>query len=156
MSKRVKTVYEKEFIHGDVADELFNHLRDSIDWDDSIYSRKEKSITRKGKAIDLDSYDDEKLLSVIFLVLEHYNVSIIHGVYLNYYRDGNDFTPVHKHEATNQIIISLGCTRTLTVGKKEYQIGNGDIMYFGSSLHGIKKDTECNDERISIAIFCSK
>jgi hypothetical protein len=75
------------------------------------------------------------------------------GVYINYYRDGNDWTPNHSHPKQVQLIISLGATRTLTIGKKDYLMESGDVAIFGSSIHGIRKEPEVKEGRISIATF---
>src|SRR6185437_2683573 len=53
-----------------------------------------------------------------------------------------------------QCVISLGTTRILKVGKKNYQMGNGDIIFFGSSSHGVLKEPGITTGRISIATFC--
>ena len=75
---------------------------------------------------------------------------------LRYYRDGNDWTPNHTHKDTTQVIISLGTTRALTVGAKSYNMARGDVAMFGSSLHGVAKDTAVLDGRISIALFINR
>lgn len=62
------------------------------------------------------------------------------------------YTPNHTHPGTTQLIISLGCTRILNIGKKSYQMNSGDACIFGSSVHGVPKD-DSKDGRISIAVF---
>ena len=78
---------------------------------------------------------------------------IIFGTYINYYRNGFDFLPSHSHKGMVQMVISLGATRKLTVGKKVYNIKNGDVIVFGSSSHGIPIEPEVTEGRISIATF---
>lgn len=80
--------------------------------------------------------------------------NIIDGIYLNYYRDGNDWAPSHSHPGETQLIISLGATRSLKIGTKTYEIGNGDVIVFGSSSHSIIQDPSITEGRISIATFC--
>ena len=62
------------------------------------------------------------------------------------------WTPNHSHKGTHQLVISLGTSRTLQVGNKDYLMENGDVILFGSSMHGIKPDQSVNG-RISIATF---
>ena len=79
-----------------------------------------------------------------------------YGIYLNYYRDGNDFCPNHSHKDTKQLVLSFGTVRPLTVGKKDYNLKSGDGILFGSSIHGIPQDSDITNGRISIAIFIRK
>jgi hypothetical protein len=62
------------------------------------------------------------------------------------------YTPNHAHKGTHQLIISLGCPRTLQLGKKEFIMENGDAIIFGGSSHGIPRDNSVTG-RISIATF---
>ena len=78
---------------------------------------------------------------------------IIMGIYINYYENGEMYAPNHSHKETYQFILSLGVTRTLNVGKKSYLMKNGDGIIFGSSIHGVPKDSSVNNGRISIATF---
>jgi quercetin dioxygenase-like cupin family protein len=72
---------------------------------------------------------------------------------LNRYRNGDDFTPSHSHPRQHQIVVSLGASRTLKVGAKNYRLSHGDVILFGSSAHEVPKEPECKSERISIAVF---
>ncbi len=49
-------------------------------------------------------------------------VVLIGDIYLNYYKNGTDFCPGHSHRGSRQVVISLGTTRVLKVGKKDYAI----------------------------------
>ena len=77
----------------------------------------------------------------------------IDGIYLNYYRNGSDWCPSHSHKDTKQLVISIGCTRTFKIGKKEYELNNNDAIIFGSSAHEILQDESIKKGRISIAVF---
>jgi uncharacterized protein YjlB len=74
------------------------------------------------------------------------------GLYLNFYENGEMWTPNHSHSGTHQLVVSLGQKRTLQVGKKNYEMTNGSAIIFGSSTHGVPKDDSV-DSRISIATF---
>jgi hypothetical protein len=74
-------------------------------------------------------------------------------IYLNYYENGEMWTPNHSHSGTHQLVISLGCPRTLQVTKKDYRMENGDAILFGSAIHGVPKEVNVKKGRISIATF---
>lgn len=154
-SARITTRLIPALLDTQTADDLFAHLEKNIVWEDGIYSTKAKMVSRKAKAL---SSLDEKLYPVVLLALERFDVDVdkLADVYLNYYRNGKDFAPQHKHPGTTQIVISLGCPRTLNVAKRDFIMQNGDAIIFGSSMHGVVADPDCNEARISIAIFCRK
>lgn len=155
-SQRCKTRYVKALLDNSEASNLFRTLRDNTKWGEGI--RSKKGHTRLAATISLE--DNPIVEDVVVRTLmtlnkdEHLSDYAIHGVYLNYYRGGDDYTPTHSHAGTHQLVISLtdGCRRTLVVGKKEYSMGNGDVILFGSSPHGVPKQ-ETRGERISIATF---
>ncbi len=99
---------------------------------------------------------DEKIKDIIqraYMLLD-INLLILE-VYLNYYKNGDDYTPSHSHPKQIQCVISFGKTRTFILGKKKYRLGNGDVIFFGSSSHSIPK-SKTKRERISIATFSLK
>ena len=116
----------------DTSTALYHHLLYNINWIDGIPSKN--SFTRK-------VMNELKLENIIL------------GVYLNYYVDGKMWTPNYSHPKQKQIIISLGTTRKLFIAKKQYNSANGDVIIFGSSIHGVQKEPEITGGRISIAIF---
>ena len=149
MSQRIKTQHIENFVSNDIAWCLYYTLRDSFGWTDGIKNTRKASTYKIGTYPELDS--------IIFKSLKacfptENDVTVL-GVYINYYRDGNDHAPSHSHYKQKQCIISLGATRKLIVGSKEYQMKNGDIACFGSGSHSVPKDTLCTEGRISIAIF---
>ena len=147
-TKHFKAVFSK-----DVADYYYNTLVNNVKWEDGIKSRRH-GFTRKAKPVSMGENEHvDEIFKFVFDNIE-YKPSICFGLYLNYYRDGNDFTPNHSHKGTKQIVISLGETRILKVGKKEYKLDSGDVVVFGSSIHGVPKDTNITKGRISIAAFC--
>ncbi|CAK7994533.1 Hypothetical protein POVR1_LOCUS57 [uncultured virus] len=150
---RTKTQHYKSLVDPVKATALYNHLATSIRWEEGV--RSKNGFTRLAKAVNLndDPRVDEMIVEV--LVKLGYN-GYLGGIYLNYYKDGQHYTPNHSHKGTQQIIISLGATRTLTIGKTDYAMANGDVAIFGSSVHGIKKEPLVADGRISIALFVTK
>ena len=153
------TVYSKSVIDEASASSFYEFLRDNVDWIDGVRTRY-GGFTRKAKPIDPTSQDIVtqviiQLIGNVTNILGYTHVPVV-GIYLNYYRDGNDYTPNHSHKDMRQIIISLGATRTLTIGNDAYKLSNGDVIQFGSSVHGVPKDHNCKDGRISIALFTLK
>ncbi len=95
----------------------------------------------------------DALIEQALAKLKQNDAYAIFGVYLNYYRGGNDYTPSHNHPGTHQLVISLGATRTLEVAKKSYQMTSGSAIIFGTSQHGVPKEVNIQGGRISIATF---
>lgn len=154
---RITTKHFKQVIPNNVALSAFEFLRDNVDWIQGIRSRT--GPTRLAKPLDPTDLDDPVTCVVMNLIetavtkAEILGNFRINGVYLNYYQDGKMWTPNHSHPKSCQIIISLGATRTLEIGKKKYPQKNGDLTIFGSSVHGVPKEPEILGGRISIATF---
>lgn len=151
---RIMTKYHPKLIDSDRATAIFEYLKNNIAWIDGINSYN--GFTRKAKPMTLGENDIvDTIIAETFQLLGMKEI-VLYGIYLNYYRNGEDYTPSHCHKGMKQLIISLGSTRTLIVGNKSYNMSNGDVIIFGSSMHGIPKDHNCNDARISIALFLNK
>lgn len=160
MSKsRTKTVYQEGVVDEDEALALYLSLKDSIPWREGVRSRH--GFTRLAYGIlpeALDTEHPEVLHAIVQAVVKMGLVGsegqiAIGDVYLNYYRDGNDYTPSHSHPHSKQLVISLGAPRKLVVGKKEICMKSGSAVVFGSATHGVPKDTGVTSGRISIAVF---
>lgn len=138
---------QTKIIKGAVKDIL---LKESIIWEEGI--RSKKGFTRKAKALLMGEYPliDEIILDALKKITK--NRYLISHIYLNYYVDGNMWTPNHSHPGTHQLVISLGASRNLDIGKKSFLMESGDIILFGSSIHGVPK-CDIKEGRISIATF---
>jgi len=142
----------------DYATSVYLHLQENIAWLDGIKTRS-GGFTRKARPMEFgeDAIVDSIITSALHIITKGVSKTImISGIYLNYYLDGNNYTPNHSHPGSKQVVISLGATRVLKVGTKNYDVGNGDIIVFGSSLHGIAKDPSVTEGRISIALFITE
>lgn len=129
---------------------MFNLLKWNIEWEDGVKSKL--GFTRKAKPLyygEMKELDDIIDIALISLTDTQY---VIEGIYLNYYQNGDNFCPSHSHKGTHQLVISLGQTRTLKVGTKNYDMDSGSAIIFGSSSHSVPKDNSV-DGRISIAVF---
>lgn len=118
--------------------------------------RSRSGFTRKAKPMypGMDPILDNCIIKVLSTI--NNTQSQIYGIYLNYYRNGEDWTPNHSHPGMKQIVISLGADRILTMASNRYNMSNGDVIVFGSSIHGVPKDPNCKTGRISIAMFLEK
>lgn len=152
VTPRCQTVFKKKVITSDEADDLYSKIMEITEWEEGI--RSKKGFTRKAKAIS--SYDKEYsfVWDAVDKILNEMSTTpyLLNGIYLNYYENGEMWTPNHSHKGTHQLVISLGQARKLIVGKKEYPMKNGDAILFGSTIHGVPKD-DSTQGRISIATF---
>lgn len=152
-----RTFHLQKVISDEVGLVLYEYLKASVIWEEGVKSRK--GFTRYAKAMSFEELSTnliDEFPSVILNLIEVIDKYSVRqnciGVYLNYYLNGTNWTPNHKHKNTTQIIISLGATRTLTIANKNFQSRNGDIFVFGSAIHGVPIE-EVSDGRISIALF---
>ena len=153
----MKTQYYPNLIESESSKNIYEYLLNNLEWQDGIYSRKYKKMTRKSYLVndtnEMDKFIEDIVIDILSKINKGENTYAMFGTYINYYRDGNDFLPSHSHPNTLQLVISLGATRTLYVGKKEYKIKSGDVILFGSSSHNIPIESEITEGRISIATF---
>jgi len=140
---------------------IYEKFRTEISWQSGVYSTRHKKVTRMAYTTDPDSFNNVEidieiinLITTAMCALGMKNNLV--GFYVNYYRDGCDWTPAHSHPENTQLIISLGATRKLRIGKKIYDLTSGDVTVFGSATHEVLMDPEVAEGRISIAAFLEK
>lgn len=149
-----KTILKRKSVDPDQATVFYETLKYNIDWEAGIRSRK--GFTRKAKAIPPGMYSQvDELIEKTLREMTNDKYHIL-GIYLNYYENGEMYTPNHRHASTSQLVISLGASRLFQLGQKQYQLDNGDAILFGSTVHGVPKDLSCANGRISIATFMQK
>jgi hypothetical protein len=148
--------HRKRFVSSDDAWAMFYHLEESIPWQDGIRTRG-GGFTRKACGI-LPGYDIQfdNFLKKVLQNLGYTTSICLAGIYLNYYRNGDDYTPNHRHPDTKQLVISLGATRTFSFNSRKFPVSNGDVVIFDDQMHGVPKEPSCEEARISIAIFVPK
>jgi hypothetical protein len=151
-----RTLIAKNALLEKEANNLYAQLVD-LSWKEGIRSRS--GFTRLAHQLDTESKQGQMILNIVKDVLLQMKTQdsklpnyAVYGVYINFYRDGNMYTPSHSHKGTHQLVISLGATRTLNIAKKAISMETGDAVLFGSSVHGVPKEP-CNGGRISIATF---
>ena len=144
------------FIDRDESLRLFEKLKNEVPWQGGIKTRN-GHISRLQCHLAICPFDVQyDIMSVITKIFKSDSISkyVIHGIYLNYYRDGNDYCPSHNHD-TNQCIISLGSTRKLKINNVDYSLETGSLVLFKNEYHSVQKEPNVGP-RISIAIFFSK
>lgn len=158
---RIATVVYPKAMDSQESMDMFAYLRDNMKWGEGVKSKYSKvpgesrGFTRLACQMQFgqDELLDTFIMQAISLVKLPDNISHL-GMYLNYQRDGMDWTPNHNHPKQCQVVINTGpATRTFTVGKKSYKVANGDVIVFGSSVHGVPQEPEVKEPRISIATF---
>jgi hypothetical protein len=132
---------------------MYEYLKNNMIWEEGV-----KSKGRHTRLAHHSSFgEDKKLDSLVFNTMKKFKmpIGVEHfGMYLNYQRDGNEYTPQHAHAGGCQLVICLGpAIRTFNVGKKIIKVGNGDCILFGSSTHGVIQEPDIKEGRISIATF---
>ena len=148
----IYTEYSSKIINEESATALYEYLRDNISWEEGI--RSKKGFTRLAKSINPVDYEEIiNIINDVLVKMKKDSSYLLLGIYLNFYANGEMYTPNHTHKDTHQLIISLGATRSLYIGKKIYKMNNGDAIIFGSSIHGVPKEPAVTTGRISIAVF---
>lgn len=155
---KVSTQYFDHIFDEETSKNAFDFLEKNVPWEKGIYSKSKQQTSRYAYYHNPESNSTvdifiNNLVNIAMNKVENYKY---YGVYLNYYRNGEDFCPNHSHKDTKQLVLSFGTSRTLTVGSKNYDMKSGDGILFGSSIHGIPKQPEITNGRISIAIFIPK
>lgn len=161
--KRTITKLYKSHVDEDYAWQLYYTMREELDWVEGVRSKR-TGFTRyaysMASLVDprIETTLSHTIAGLILKVLSDLDISVDKclDVYINYYEDGSNYTPNHSHNNTDQVVISLGATRTLTIGTKRYEMNNGDVIIFGSSVHGVPKEPHVKEGRISIALFIKK
>ena len=152
MPPRVKTIFKSIFTEKE-SKLWYSNLIQELSWGEGVHSRK--GFTRL--ACPILTGENKTIDSIVSKAANSLGIDLktesIVGIYVNFYLDGEMFCPNHKHVGSKQMVISLGATRTLIIGKKKYPMKSGDGVIFGSSLHGVPKEPEVKEGRISIACF---
>lgn len=150
---RVFTQYYPSILDPNQSNQTYMYLRDNIQWEAGVPSRR-TGFTRLAKSLNTgDNKLVDDTLTEVLKKLNLENKYFILGIYLNYYQDGTHHTPSHSHKGMTQLVVSLGASRTLKVGTKNYRLNNGDAIIFGSSAHSVPTEPNLLEGRISIATF---
>lgn len=151
------------FLDDDLATQYFDQCKQQIPFQEMLW--------RAGRKLPrlVYRYDPEerqiKILNRLIKLVEFKGHRTVMGVFCNYYRNGNDYTPWHQDSYGADIFtLSLGATREFQMkfhnqaGVVSYQLQNGDGYYFSQQInaqmkHCIPKIKEIVGERISIVFF---
>lgn len=105
-----------------------------------------------------------EMVEVVSYLGDKYHIQ--DSVWMNYYRDGSDYTPYHK-DSYNCIVacVSFGGSRIFkirndtTKNEQSFNLENGDIFVFDQEFnnthqHSIMRTTKRVDPRVSLVFFC--
>ncbi len=154
-------VHIPKYLSDEQATDYFHMLEEHLPWQTVQWS------TGRNLPRLVCSYEVGSLVSLdqlIELIEKAFNVSV-EGVWCNFYRDGNDYTPPHKDSYNTDVYtLSLGGTRNCVFTKDAdanrsvYALQSGDILFFDQATnaqykHSIPKSSAVNDPRISVVFF---
>lgn len=156
MSK-VNTQHLQGIFPPDYSQLVYEYLLGGVKWHENVPS---KDIYHTHLVATQDPNDaDPFLLDIIQFVYDtlkitHYSMK---GIYLNYYASGQEgdqnLEQSHSPKSGLQVIISLGVTRTLRIGEKDYLLESGDVIVFDSSTYSVPIQPEIKEGRILISTF---
>ena len=143
----------------------FNTLRDEIPWKIVSYGRGNPTRLTYHYPSQVSTNAMSEINKLIELVSTNYNKKIV-GVFMNYFRDGNDYIPYHRDNYGNLDVISLslGESRDFFLKKDDtkevtkYTLDEGDLFYLSNEqnklyTHSVPKRTKISNGRISIVFF---
>ena len=151
------------------SDSLFWQIRDNVQWDERMKSRKTASfgVSYDYSGITYPESDMPDYLSGICLKIEHSVGFKPNNCLMNYYPDGSASMGFHSDnseelaDGTGVVIISLGSQRSIIyrlISNKEikidYVLKAGSFLYMGQDIqstwqHAIPKEYDA-EERISL------
>ena len=153
------------FISIDISFHLLSLLRDGMKWKKFLPSPKSRLCVywEHGDFRELDIL----LEGIIVQIQQIFQVNI-KGVFLNWYKNGQDYCPYHSDKYNCDVFtISLGQTRDLLIkyngpGKAEkFTLNSGDLYYMSNEMqlthkHSIPIRKNVIGDRISIVFFARK
>jgi hypothetical protein len=164
------------------ADIFFPRLRDEVNWHEVIWGKTKRKLPRLC-ATNSEQTDIGKLILLWLTSYFEVNFGVvvkIHGVFGNYYRNGNDYLPHHRDQYDDHHVVSVsfgasrhfafksGASRSdkaSNTGSDEgdiknlaYDLASGDIIVFDPHMnkyytHGIGKKISVKEGRINLTIF---
>jgi uncharacterized protein YcgL (UPF0745 family) len=151
---------EKTSIYtSDECTAMYLYLTENMNWKDGIQTKR-SGFTRKAVALSIE--EDDIVTTFVTKAItkiknkDLYSIMQVQGFYLNWQRNGRDYTPNHTHPKSVQMIIHLGAVRPFLIAGKSIEMHPGDIIVFGGSSHGVPKAPEIKEGRIGVATFAVK
>lgn len=178
--------YISQFIDEKTAKEYFPVIKQETEWAIYAPSRNSRLVNifphEVQQFIGISEYlyknglatSDLDLSGLILLKLASQLIMkemvVIEGIFLNYYKNGSDYCPMHSDtygEDRNISVytLSLGCSRDFLLKKngkgnksEKIKLNEGDLYFMSSELqkthkHSIPKRKKVNEERISVVFF---
>ena len=150
---------QPDYLQATAATELYNHLRDQIDWDLRISARKTACFGLPYNYSGL-TYQSQPMHSLLLPLCARLQETLgfePNSCLINYYKDGRDKMGFHSDEIDNLeagtqiIIISLGVDRKLSfrstvdyTQRLQYLLAHGSLLYMSQHTqkfwsHAIKR-----------------
>lgn len=148
--------------------DLTSNFAINIPWQEVIWGRTGRKLPRltyKPSIPELFELIPEMTEVIATLCNNLQRPSIkLHGCWLNYYRNGHDYTPFHRDSYDADIVlISFGATRTFAIKDNNgtatgLPLNNGDVLIFDKEFdanhkHALLKETKVTEPRVSIVLF---
>ncbi|OZG70330.1 alpha-ketoglutarate-dependent dioxygenase AlkB [Hahella sp. CCB-MM4] len=162
---------KENFVHD--ADSLFDYIKNTVDWDERMKSRKTASFGVSYNYSGI-TYPESEMVPELEDIRKKIRSEIgflPNNCLINYYLDGNSTMGYHSDSAeellpeTGVVIISLGAEREISYRSKTdkdtkfgYILKNGALLYMSKQvqdhwLHAIPMASNCG-ERISLTFRC--
>lgn len=127
--------------------------------------RYKRSVNRIDAPELVELYKHPLIIDMKRTLEKEYGMNV-KGVYLNFYKDGDDYAPYHKdsYGGTGIFTASFGASRYCytkndkTKKVTKYLLEDGDLFFFNSEFdkhnkHSIPKTKKVKDPRISVVFF---
>jgi alkylated DNA repair dioxygenase AlkB len=163
---KIYNIQDKNLINKCIQ-EIKDKLHDSIERQVGFFSDIVKEDYNYGTLKVSTAKPLTPSLSLLLDIINKEFNSDYNGILINYYKDGNNFIPLHSdsknHPENGVLLISYGATRTLRIfNKKTGKLLNNiaakeyEMMHMGGSfqedyLHDLKKEPEITQSRYSIS-----
>lgn len=152
----MKNIHIKGVLAEDVAQYYYEMLRDEVDWI-KVPNRKQSKLHNHSKHIntltELGNIANPTIMKVLAKQFNNNEKMNILGCNLDLYENGEMFCPVNTHLNQTEIIIALGCSRTVIINDKKHILNNGDVMIFKSKRYEIVQEKDVKEGCLFITIF---
>lgn len=159
--------HTSKFVSPNTAAILYNLLRENIIWKRFAPSPKSRWVDRWSLKGGTNSAELDFLIECIMAQIHESWPVIIDpdAVFLNYYKDGNDYCPYHRDTYSAHIFtVSLGTTRDILIkangpGRADkITLESGDLYFMSHQMqadyqHMIPKRKNVSGGRISLVFF---
>ena len=148
-----KIIHIPKFIEDE--ENIFNDILSAVNWSKSNYFKRHVS-----------HYENNiPKINEIIINIERSFLRKVIGVFINYYKDGNEYAPYHSDKYNcDTCLVSFGVSRVLRYKKNstnettDFVLDSGDLLFIPDEVnkyykHSLLKRTKIDKSRISILFF---